>query len=190
MAREYRTRTWTFVIYPESVPENWQEKLEDLCIPAFVSPLHDQDVEETGEIKKPHWHVMLMFSGVQTQAKVKEISDMFNGALPQGVRDPRSMARYLCHLDQPSKHQYDTSEVLQIGGADYYNVISSVSDKYQAIKEMISWCKQNNIYAYADLLEYASVHNDGWFRVLCDNGTVVMKEYLKSYSWKNGKDKK
>lgn len=185
MPREYRSRTWSIIVYPESLPENWLQILEELCVPAFVSPLHDSDVEEgTGEPKKPHYHIMLMYSGMQTQSRVKEVSELLGGALPQGVRDPRSMARYLCHLDQPSKHRYDTADVLQIGGADYLSMIASPSDKYQQIAEMIDFCQQRGIYEYCDLVDYARANNSDWFRCLCDNGTYVVKEYLKSASWK------
>ena len=48
---------------------------------------------------------------------------------------------------------------------------------------MIAFCKANQIVSYAELLEYASSEQDTWFRILCDSGTVVMKEYLKSISW-------
>ena len=29
------------------------------------------------------------------------------------------------------------------------------------------------------------VNNPGWFRVLCDNGSFVMKEFLKSLKWES-----
>lgn len=180
----FRTRTWVFVMYPESMPDNWKDILEELCVPCFVSPLHSEDKEEDGTLKKAHYHVMLMYSGMQTQKTVKEVADKLNAALPQGVKDPRSMARYLCHMDQPSKHQYNAEDVLQLNGADYFTLIMSSADKYQAVREMIQFCKEQKIYCYADLLEYSAGCNDGWFRCLCDNGTIVMKEYLKSLSWK------
>lgn len=181
----FRTRNWVFVFYPESAPENWKDIISDWCIPCFVSPLHDQDLNPDGEVKKPHYHCLLMFHGMQTQAKVKELADQVCGVLPQGVKDSRAMARYLCHLDQPSKHQYDTGDVLALGGADYAAAIASSSDKYQAVREMLQFCDENHIIAYCDLLKYASLYRDDWFRALCDSSTVVIKEYLKSIEWKN-----
>lgn len=48
-----RTRSWTFILYPESAPENWREILNDLFIQWVESPLHDKDIDEgTGELKK------------------------------------------------------------------------------------------------------------------------------------------
>ncbi|MBQ2264723.1 MAG: hypothetical protein II341_04890, partial [Oscillospiraceae bacterium] len=50
-------------------------------------------------------------------------------------------------------------------------------------KEMMEYCKEYNVVSYSELLEYAAEQHMDWFRVLCDNGTVVIKEYLKSRSW-------
>src|SRR5699024_11179639 len=55
--KDERTRNWTFVVYPESAPEDWREIIDDLHVPWIESPLHDKDVNPDGEIKKPHWHV-------------------------------------------------------------------------------------------------------------------------------------
>ena len=54
-----KSRYWTFLIYPDSAPKNWYELLEELHLPTCVSPLHDRDVNPDGEIKKPHYHVMI-----------------------------------------------------------------------------------------------------------------------------------
>ena len=48
---------------------------------------------------------------------------------------------------------------------------------------MITWCRDETVVSYAELFRYAMDHRQDWFRVLCDNGTVVVKEYLKSMSW-------
>lgn len=47
-----RTRNFGTVVYPESAPENWQTILSELCIPCFISPLHDKDINPDGETKK------------------------------------------------------------------------------------------------------------------------------------------
>ncbi|MDU7039740.1 MAG: Rep family protein, partial [Lactococcus lactis] len=60
--KDTRTRNWTFFVYPESAPSNWREILDSYHVPWIESPLHDKDVNSDGEIKKAHWHVLLMFS--------------------------------------------------------------------------------------------------------------------------------
>lgn len=178
-----RTRNFATIVYPESAPENWQDILAQQFVPAFISPLHDKDINPTGEPKKPHYHVVLMFEGKKSVEQVTEIFNLIGGVGCEKVNSIRGYARYLCHLDNPEKVQYEQSCVRSLGGADYVGTIGLVTDKYKAIGEMIDFCKENNIISYSDLLEYCRMERFDWFRVLCDNGTVVMKEYLKSKSW-------
>ena len=178
-----RSRNFATVVYPESAPEDWQSKLAECFVPAFISPLHDKDLNPTGEPKKAHYHVMVMFEGKKSDEQVKAIFNTIGGIGLEKVNSIRGYARYLCHMDNPEKAQYAPEQVRSLCGADYTGTIGLVTDKYKAIKEMIAFCRENNIVAYCDLLEYCAEERMDWFRVLCDNGTVVVKEYLKSKSW-------
>ena len=180
MGNERRTRVWATIIYPESAPNNWKEILQEQLVPSFISPIHDQDTNTDGEVKKPHHHVMLMYEGLKTREQAKEVFDKIGGVGTEPVKCTRAYARYLCHLDNPEKVQYDTQEVISLAGADYSTMISLASDKYSAIGEMIEFCMENMISSYATLLLYARDNKEDWFRVLCDNGTVTMVQFLKS----------
>ena len=68
-----RTRNFATVVYPESAPTNWKLVLQEQCVPALVSPVHDRDVNTDGTIKKEHYHVMILFDGVKTQEQAKEV---------------------------------------------------------------------------------------------------------------------
>ena len=63
------------------------------------------------------------------------------------------------------------------------SIIGLAIDKYVAIGEMMDFCDSNGIRSYASLMSYARDQRMDWFRVLCDCGTMVIKEYLKSRSW-------
>lgn len=179
-----RTRNYATVVYPESAPENWQVILSESCIPSFISPLHDQDLNSDGDTKKPHYHVMLMYDSVKTFEQAKEMFDKIGGVGNEIVQSIRGYARYLCHLDNPEKHQYSPEDVVAYGGADYITTIGLVTDKYKAIGEMIDFCEDQDILYYADLIVWCRSNRPDWFRVLCDNGTYVIKEYIKSRSWR------
>lgn len=182
-----RTRNFATILYPESAATNWREVLSEQFIPTLISPLHDKDLNPGGELKKAHYHIIFMFDSVKTLDQAKEICDLINGVGCEKVNSIRGYARYLCHLDNPEKVQYKQEDVIALCGADFSAVISLVTDKYKAIGEMISHCKENSVEAYSDLLEYAMLNRFDWFRVLCDNGTVVIKEYLKSSYWNKSK---
>lgn len=181
--KDTRLRNYATVVYPESVKDNWIEILSDLHLPIFISPLHDKDINPTGEPKKAHYHVVFMFEGKKSIEQIKAITDEIGAVGQEPISSIRGYARYLCHLDNPEKAQYSTEDVRCLSGADYSAVIGLPTDKYKAIKEMMQYCKEYNIYSYADLLELAAEEHYDWYRVLCDNGTVVIKEYLKSRSW-------
>lgn len=181
--KDGRYRNFATVVYPESAPENWLDILSEAKIPVFVSPLHDMDINPDGEPKKAHYHVISAYEGKKSIEQAREFFVSFGGVGCEVVQSLRGYARYLCHLDNPEKYQYDVNQVHAFGGIDYLATIGLPVDKYKAIGEMMEHCRANNIYSYAVLLEYASKERYDWFRVLCDNGTVVMKEYLKSRSW-------
>ena len=178
-----RTRNFATMIYEESAPSDWKERLEQSFVPAFISPYHKDDLLPTGEKKKAHWHVLIMFDSVKTNEQAKEIFDIIGGVGCERVGSLRGYARYLCHLDNPDKAQYSVDEVTCLCGADYISTIGLATDKYKAIGEMIDYCEDNQIYSYSELLKYCRMNRFDWFRVLCDNGTIVMKEYLKSKAW-------
>lgn len=178
-----RTRNYATVVYPESAPSNWQQILSEQFIPAFISPLHDQDENPGGEKKKEHYHVILMFDGVKTTEQAKEIFDMIGGVGCEAVKSIRGYARYLCHLDNPEKAQYDPEQVRCLCGADYVSVCSLVIDKYKAIEEIMDYIDSAGIDSYQHLMQYCRRERRDWFRVLCDNGTYVIMEYLKSARW-------
>ena len=180
---EVRYRNFATVVYPESAPENWRQIIADSKSPVFISPLHDKDVNPTGEPKKPHYHVVWANDGKKSKSQAVVFFKSFGGVGCEVVQSIRGYARYLCHLDNPEKAQYNTEDVVSYGGLDYSATIGLPTDKYKAIKEMMAFCKEKQVYSYAFLLEYSSEFQYDWFRVLCDSGSVVMKEYLKSRQW-------
>lgn len=183
VSRDTRGRNFATVVYPDSAPADWQDILAQKFIPAFISPLHDQDINPGGEPKKPHYHVVLMFEGKKSEDQVREIFDLIGGVGLERVNSIRGYARYLCHMDNPEKFQYSAEKVRSLCGADYVGCVGLVIDKYKAIGEMIDFCEEQGIYSYSDLLRYCRAERFDWFRILCDSGTMVIREYLKSKYW-------
>lgn len=185
-----RVRNFATVVYPESAPENWREIISESKIPVFISPLHDKDLNATGEPKKPHHHVISMYESPKTEAQAREFFKSFGGVGCETVKSVRAYARYLCHLDNPEKAQYSIDDVLSYGGADYIHAIGTASDRTKAIREMIAWIEENDIISFAELLRYASVNRSDWFDCLTTSGAYITKEYIKSRWWElHGKDK-
>lgn len=180
-----RTRNWVLIVYPDSAPENWQEILGDLHTPVLISPLHDRDINPDGELKKPHWHVILIFDGLKSYEQILEVAQKINAATPQVVNNIRGHARYLTHMDNPEKAQYSIDDVIALSGADYRALCALASDKYNAIGEMQDWCDEQGVRSYAQLSRYARSFRNDWWRILCDSGSMQMMAYLKSSAWED-----
>ena len=149
-----RSRTWAALVYPESAAEGWREILEELHITGFISPLHDKDVNPDNTPKKAHYHVLLMWEGVKSAEQAKEVWDAIKAVPePRPVNSARGYARYLCHLDNPEKHQYSPADVVALGGADWEAVTHLPTDDYAAVKEMCMYIRKNKIYSFAQFFD-------------------------------------
>ena len=82
VTKDGRARNYATVVYPESAPDGWQDILSEQFVPAFISPLHNMDVNPTGEQKKEHYHVMVMFEGKKSGDQVRELFDKNGGGKP------------------------------------------------------------------------------------------------------------
>lgn len=177
-----RTRNWTCVVYPDSAPENWRDIINELHIEWVESPLHDKDKNATGEVKKAHWHILLMFGGVKSYEQVKEVTEALNCPIPERCHNAKAMVRYMAHMDNPEKAQYKTEDIKSYGGVDLSELLRpSSSERYSLVKEMLEYVKKNDITEYQDLVDFAlQNHYDDWFPLLCDSCTYVVNQYIKS----------
>lgn len=181
-ARDNRARTWCAVVYPDSAPDNWRDLLDEQHVAWAESPLHEFDVNPTGEVKKAHWHIVLSFEGKKSYEQICELLHPLNGPIPQRCHDVRGAVRYFAHLDNPEKHQYASSGIIGHGGFDVDSALRpSASQRYEMIDEMMSYCRYNGIVEFQDLADYArNMRRDDWFPLLCDNSAFILQQYIKS----------
>lgn len=184
--KDGRARSWTAVVYPESAPENWRDILDGHHFPWAESPLHDQDVDANGEVKKAHWHLLMYFEGKKGYEQVKAYTDELNAPIPQVVASSRAMVRYMAHLDNPDKVQYDPAQIIGHGGLDLEELLApsparSAAARYACIRDMIRYIKANDVTELMDLLEYAMEERyEDWYPLLCDNSAYIVSEAIKS----------
>lgn len=124
-----RARWFGAIFYPESLPRDWEKLLnEKFQLQWARSPLHDRDVEENGELKKPHFHMVFYFKGKKSLEQIKEITDFFNQPAPVIIRNSVGNIRYFFHLDDPEKAQYSLDD-FKSSGIDVMDIIQTSGDK-------------------------------------------------------------
>ena len=183
-----RGRNWVVVVYPESAPENWIDLIRQE--PVAISPLHDKDVDENGERKKPHYHVVFAYKGNKSFEQIDEIARLLHAPIPQRVNSLTGQTRYLTHQDNPEKYQYESSDIQVFGGFDLEgNLAMSSGDKRQILKDMILFIREENIIHLVDLTDYCLSENApaGWFEILTERNTLFLKELIKS-NWQKSKE--
>lgn len=181
MASDRRTRYWTSVIYRDSAPDNWREIIEDTHVKALVSPLHAADVNGDGTEKKEHRHIVWMYDSVKTYEQVCEDIAPLNGTIPQRVKSLVGTVRYLTHLDNPEKAQYNREDVIEFGGAHYDDVIKlSQTDRHMLLKQMRSYIVDNDVLDFCEFVSYCDENNDEWSRALDDTCTLQITQFIKS----------
>ena len=154
-----RARTWLFIAYPESVPEKWEQILTDYGVPWVHSPLHDRDRNEDGSPKKPHWHVLVKFSGKKSFRQVQEITDRLNATIPQKCMDIDGSLRYFIHKDNPDKAQYRQSDIVA-WGIDFSRHMKDSAEHDELIMQIEDYVFKNNITEYSDLCYITRVNHD------------------------------
>src|SRR5699024_12235962 len=98
------------------------------------------DVNPDDTLKKAHYHALSMFDGVKSYNQVKSIADSFNGPILQIVGSAKCLTRYMLHLDNPDKAQYDSSDLQAFNGADITELLKPISaDRYSMIADMLQF---------------------------------------------------
>lgn len=174
-----KSRFWSFIVYPESVRSDFIEYLVDLGCCFAVSPLHDKDINPTGEEKKPHYHIIVQFEGPTTYKNVNEvICEPLNATIPKKVLSLRAYYRYLAHLDNPEKYQYNVSDIKCFGGFHCDLTTSEITNLKSLIIQDI---EEHCITEYRDLCTYyLSLGDNDRFEIV-SNHTYFFNQYLTSF---------
>ena len=180
-----KSKNWWFVFYPEDLPIDWKQRLIDLNIRIFISPLHEHDQNADGTPKKAHHHVIFMFDSIKSLKQVHEmllsnfpdISDKGDicgighfckpdsepdGSTTQVIINSIVQAtRYLCHLDNPEKYQYNQEQIESLGGADPLQYLKKTTREIiQSYIDIQNTIMENEIYEYCDLCNYLASNGE------------------------------
>lgn len=151
MAKD-KARYFTFLLYPDSIPEDWENKLELLSVPIAISPLHDKDLSdvEGQEYKKAHYHVIYVANNPVTadsvRIKIKRLLGEQSVAMVQiVVQSMENIYLYLTHESKDAilknKHVYNKQDIRLLNNFDIDRYITfdvrAKEDLFNEICDMI-----------------------------------------------------
>nr|CRY95759.1 hypothetical protein [uncultured prokaryote] len=181
--KSIKKRHWAFVAYPESLPKDWIDQLKLSGLKVAISPLHDRDINPTGEPKKPHYHVIISYEGPTTFNNVKGFTDSLNATIPQALEQVQGYYRYLTHEDNPEKAHYSKADIQTLNGFNIRDFVEMTkSEVNRCIREIQQFIMDNDILEYADLLEILLSGGEAmvdWYDVASSH-TLLFTAYLRS----------
>lgn len=181
MSEAVKKRNWTFVLYPESAPTDWREHLKLSGLMAAVSPLHDKDTNPTGEAKKAHYHVLLVYSGPTTYNAVAKFTASLNATVPQALESVRGMYRYFSHKDNPEKYQYEESEIQTFNGFNINDLVELTRSEVNELKKKIlKLVRDGDIVEYAELIDVLVDNEMAAEYDVAINNTLFFNTYITS----------
>lgn len=180
-SKNVKKRNWCFILYPESAPADWVERLSNCGVPCAVSPLHEFDVNPDGEIKKPHYHVILCYPGPTTFSSVKKFVSSLNCPIPEPLEAVRGYYRYFTHKDNPEKYQYSEVDIRCFNGFSIRDYVELTKTEVLRIKsELQQLIRSLNIIEYSDFMDYLQDNQLTDFYDVASCNTYFFEKYISS----------
>lgn len=169
MAKD-KARYFTFLLYPESIPEDWEMKLESIGLPIAISPLHDKDLSEVEgqKYKKAHYHVIYVAKNPVTadsvRYKIKQILGEKSVAMVQiVVQSMENIYLYLTHESKDAiaknKRIYDKRDIKLLNNFDIDRYITlDVEDKDDMLNDVCDLIDEHGLANIRELRRFVRVH--------------------------------
>jgi len=148
-------RNWAFIVYPESVEEDWIDVLMQTGLSFAVSPLHDADLNADENEKKAHWHVLVCYGGPATLEVVTRVTEPIKATVAQMVHSVKGYYRYFTHKDNPEKAQYLEADIRCFNGfrpPDFTEM--TAMEKFEIKKRIVEIIEREQIFEYDILFRY------------------------------------
>ena len=176
-----KKRNWTFVLYPESAPNDWKDILIKTGLPIAISPLHDKDINPDGEPKKAHYHVVLCYNNTVSGRVVKSLVDELNQPMPQPIDSVRGLYRYFTHKDNPEKAQYKEKDIINLNGFDIADFSDlSAREVQQVREELTKLIREAEIFEYSDFIDIVYALKRPDYSLVASTNTILFNTYISS----------
>lgn len=161
-----KARYWTWVGYPESMIEDWEEMIYEILQLPFAYCIHDKDLTDQDEEKrKAHVHIMIAYGNNTTLNSVRNLFAKLRKdhdkekVFVQSVQNVRYMYNYLLHDtdDSRKKKKYQYSPEERVTGNDFdigmYEQVSK-KDKQNNIQTLLKILRVQEITDFATFVDY------------------------------------
>lgn len=165
-----KARYFTFLLYPESIPEDWETQLEMIGIPMAISPLHDKDKSKVDgqEFKKAHYHVIYVAANPVTphsvRMRIQRVLGNQSVAKVQIVKQSmENMYLYLTHESKDAvaknKVKYSKENIKLLNNFDIDRYITlDVEDKEDMLNDVCDMIDEHDLANMRELRRFVRFH--------------------------------
>lgn len=181
VVKNTKARYFSFLIYPESIPSDWQECLEKLGLAMAVSPLHDCDEKKDKatwdnnndliingkHYKKPHYHVLYIAKNpVTTESvrnKIKRALGVKAVSHIEIVDSVENTFKYLTHESKDAvaknKHVYAKTDIVYLNDFDIDRYITLDENQKRELKNLLlNIIRKKHLVNVIHLFSFLEVH--------------------------------
>lgn len=106
----FRSRSFLLLLYEDDEThrkaiKKIKESYDYACI------LHDKDIDDNGDLKKPHYHFVLRFNNQRWNTALAEELGITLNYIMEPISLDKSLAYLIHYYEDDKKHHYDLSEV-------------------------------------------------------------------------------
>lgn len=169
MAKD-KARYFTFLLYPESIPENWEIELESIGVPIAISPLHDKDLSsvEGQKYKKAHYHVIYVAKNPVTSDSVRKkirgiLGDNSVAKVQIVSQSMENIYLYLTHESKDAisknKYKYNKTDIKLLNNFDIDRYITlDVEDKDEMLNDVCDMIDDHGLANIRELRRFIKEH--------------------------------
>ena len=165
-----KARYFTFLLDPESIPEDWETQLELMGVSIAISPLHDKDKSNVdGQVyKKAHYHVIYVAKNpVTTDSVRKRIQrSLGNQSIAKVQIVQQSMENRYLYLTHESKDaiaknkvKYSRNDIRLLNNFDVDRYITlDVEDKDEMLNDVCDMIDNHDLANMRELRRFVKLH--------------------------------
>lgn len=193
---------WEFIAYPDSVPENWLDRLKATHLQIAISPLHDKDTwshdspemvnPETGEIlskgarykmgdrKKAHWHGIVKCDKKCSWREMNaQLQNILHCPYIQKCKTLKGAYDYFLHINHPERYQgYFKDEIIKMNG---FVIEPTKFEQGVLYDEIVTAIIERHFIRWTDVCRF--YHGQPEYMLLLSSRPAIITEVLRD-NWR------
>lgn len=171
--QKFRDRNICMILYPDSNPKHISALDHIRKTFEYGAMYHNEDVDEDGNAKGPHWHIMIRFKQARWNTAIAdEIGVELN--LIRKLGSIEAYGIYMTHQNEPDKHQYSLDQMEGPLAFIVAKALAKDDTEDERIIQLLDLIESvETVLSYSAFLRLACAH--GLYSYLRRNGYLFSK---------------